>query len=182
MTLPAKNRVTNASQWDEWGSDHELTLTFPRRGSCYVYVAWGSDRSRPLYVGKARNPYDRIATHMRQKPWIGDVVEWECRGFPDERTAEYAEIEAIAALNPIHNVIRRMTQAQWAEIRRASRAKEAAQRRVAAEWRAARQAPAPKPEPVYRRKPLRRVKWRDDVFTPDQLDIIARVQNRGRAA
>lgn len=49
--------------------------------------------------------------------------------------------------------------------------------------------PAHLPRPTYRTLPRLPKSappgpfgWRDDLFTPDQLAIIARVQNRGRAA
>lgn len=173
------------SKWAEWGSDHDLVLDMPRRGSCYVYIAWGEDRSRPLYVGKARNPWSRISTHMHQRPWQADVVAWEAHGFPSEGLAEAVEIEAIAHFNPIHNSMRRMTRAEWAEQHRISAErktrKEAARAKVTAEWEATRAKRAtPKPVmPAYKPRRLRRQRWRDEVFTPDQLAIIARVQNRG---
>jgi hypothetical protein len=179
------------SRWEAWGSDHELVLTIPNPGSCYVYVAWGIG-PRPLYVGKARNPYARISTHMRQKPWATEVLRWECHGFPNEPMAVDAEIEAIHDLNPIHNVQRRLTQAEWEAIRQQAAEKEARREARMAEIAAryqARQDRRPKPAPVvkaqvspHKRRRLRTVKWRDDLFTPDQLAIIARVQNRGRAA
>ncbi len=182
------------NKWAEWGSDHELVLVFPRPGAGYVYVAWGVGESRPLYVGKAVTPSERILFHIRHKPWAKDVVRWEVRGFPNEGLAEVAEIEAIHDLDPIHNVTRRLTQAQWAEQHRlfAERdAEKAAAREKAAEvvrarWDRRKQREATKlsasmrPVSPHPRKPKRRVKWRDDVFTPDQMAIIARVQNRGR--
>jgi len=171
------------SQWDEWGSDHDLPLVQPRRGSCYVYLAWGEDRSRPLYIGKAKNPWARIATHMYQKPWRGDVVAWEAHGFPSERMAEAIEIEAIAHFNPIHNSTRRMTRADWQEQDRISAErearKEAARAKVTAEWEA-RLVRRSTPAPTYKPRRIRRQKWRDDVFTPEQLAIVARIQNRGK--
>lgn len=39
-----------------------------------------------------------------------------------------------------------------------------------------------RPRSPHPRKRLRQVPWSDEVFTPDQLAIIASVQNRGKAA
>ena len=184
------------NQWDDWGREHTFTIERPP-SACYVYVAWGNDRSRPLYVGKARHPYARIATHMREKSWASDVEEWECHGFPSEGDAEWVEIEAIAALNPIHNVIRRWTQAERDERRRllaeADARKAARMVEFTVQYEAARQRKAERTAKVVAKtkverlaprhpKPRRHVRWSDDVFTPDQLAIIRRVQDRGKHA
>jgi len=170
------------SKWDEWGSDHEVSLDMPRLDRCYVYVAWGQDEVRPLYVGKARNPWARIATHMRHKSWIADVVRWEAHGFPTEKLALEAEDEAIHALNPIHNGIRRLPRSimdqRWLELferneREAAEQKRLARERLREQLRERRPPPIRVPRKRVRRAPL------DDVFTPEQLAIIARVQNRG---
>ena len=97
-----------SNPWDRWGSGHEFSIIFPPRKDdrCYVYVAWG-DQERPLYIGKARNVWDRIATHILHKPWAGEVVRWEFHGFASEKAALDAENEAIRHFDPIHNVIRR---------------------------------------------------------------------------
>jgi hypothetical protein len=177
------------SQWEEWGSDHDFHFQLPKKGAGYVYVAWGRNRERPLYVGKAVTPTERIMYHVRHAPWAAEVEEWEVHGFPTADNAEWAEIEAIHDLNPIHNVMRRMTQAQWDEQHRISSEKEAQKAAARAKAReellareARRAARIKPPEPLYKPRKVRKQKWRDDVFTPDQLAIIARVQNRGRAA
>jgi hypothetical protein len=91
-----------------WGSDHELWITVPqrRRDRFYVYIAWGEDRSRPLYVGKGNSIWDRIGHHMLNKRWADDVVEFECHAFPTMLDALEAEKNTIEDLNPIHNVLR----------------------------------------------------------------------------
>lgn len=191
------HRMTHSmSQWAEWGSDGELVLIPPRADRCYVYVAWGEDRARPLYVGKARNPWTRMAQHMSiPAPWTAEMVELECHAFPTERMAQAAEIEAIQALDPIYNRMRRLTPAQAAEARRAAEAQRAEfwaafeanrQKRLERERATRRKArvakrPAPLPEPRRPRK-VRVQRWREELFTPDQMAIIARVQNRGRTA
>jgi hypothetical protein len=82
--------------------------------------------------------------------------------------------------------MRRWTAAQWAEHRRITAEKDAkkaaARAKITAEWEARQSRPKPAPEPVYKPRKVRKQRWRNDVFTPDQLAIIARVQNRGRAA
>src|SRR5688500_9234151 len=74
--------------------------------ACYVYVAWGHDRTRPLYVGKSREPLNRIGRHLRATAWGADVVEWELLAFDSELVALSAESLAIHQLDPIHNIIR----------------------------------------------------------------------------
>jgi hypothetical protein len=74
--------------------------------ACYVYIAWGHDRSQPLYIGKSREPLNRIGRHLRGTAWSADVVEWELLAFESETAALRAESQAIYQLNPLHNVIR----------------------------------------------------------------------------
>ena len=74
--------------------------------ACYVYVAWGHDRARPLYVGKSREPLNRIGRHLRSTAWGADVVEWDLYAFDSEGGALDAEARAIHELNPVHNVAR----------------------------------------------------------------------------
>lgn len=198
--------------WDEWGSDDELTVQIPPRRAdrFYVYVAWGKSK-RPLYVGKARNPWVRFGNHMGSKEWAGEVRRLECHGFPTEKAALDAEIEAILALDPIHNVMRREPERVirersewWREFQAEKREKlqrrreedvvrKAAWHAKEAERVAAKALAPPPPQPrVVRseREPLsprqhrrvRVVRWNEDIFTPEQMAIIARVQNRGRAA
>jgi hypothetical protein len=174
------------SKWEEWGSDHEFHIQLPRKGAGYVYVAWGVNRDRPLYIGKAVTPTERIMWHVRNASWAAEVEEWEVHGFPTAELAEAIEIEAIHDLNPIHNVMRRWTRAQWDEHRQVSAereaAKQAARDKITADYEARRSRPKPAPPPVYKPRPVRKQKFRKEIWTPDQLAIIARVQNRGRAA
>jgi hypothetical protein len=102
-------------RWSAWGSDHQLQITFPRKGAGYVYVAWGADHERPLYVGKAVTPSERILWHVRNAKWAAEVEDWEVYGFPTVELAEAVEIEAIYELNPVHNVLRVTRRTQWLE-------------------------------------------------------------------
>jgi excinuclease UvrABC nuclease subunit len=93
--------------WDEIGSIGRFTVKPLPRGF-YVYVAWGEDRTRPLYIGRAVNLWRRFEQHAQWKAaWVAEVVELECYEFPTERMADMAETDAILALNPVHNVVRR---------------------------------------------------------------------------
>lgn len=72
----------------------------------YVYIAWGADRSRPLYVGKGDRPFIRIGLHLASAKWAPEVVEYEAHAFGSAAEALEAEKAAIYELDPIHNVIR----------------------------------------------------------------------------
>jgi hypothetical protein len=126
--------------------------------ACYVYVAWGHDRTRPLYVGKSREPLNRIGRHLRGTAWGAEVVEWDMVSFASEPDAVLAEARAIHQLNPIHNVQRG---GGGASFRRPF-------------TRAARRGKIPTAQ-VAIPKPIHGI-------SPEQLAIIRRVQNRGRAA
>lgn len=190
-------RLPNGSRWDEWGSTGEVAIDLAFRGH-YVYVAWGADLERPLYVGKTRNFLGRMANHARDSLWYVEANRVELHAFQTAEDAELAEIEAIFALNPIHNRMRRMTAAQkkaaLAEAERRyraeketlrvrafqaaeKRAEREARRRVKAEARERNRTPSPWP-----RKRLRKGGDVFDIASPEQLEIIRRVQNRGRAA
>ena len=98
--------------WDELGSTGVFSITPPKRGF-YVYIAWGADRTRPLYIGRAVNLWRRFEQHAQWKAqWVAEVVELECRAFPSAEMAESAERDAILEMNPIHNHLR------WANLRR----------------------------------------------------------------
>lgn len=61
-----------------------------------------------LYVGIAFDPDSRAKQHAATKSWWGNVdqarttVEWH----PDREAAETAELAAIRAENPLHNIVR----------------------------------------------------------------------------
>jgi hypothetical protein len=130
--------------------------------ACYVYVGWGHDRSRPLYVGKSREPLNRIGRHLRQTAWGASVVDWELYAFGSELEALDAESRAIHELDPIHNIARGgpggMRTRQYRP-----RDNESRRRRMPTALEAI-------------SKPIHGI-------SPEQLAIIRRVQNRrGRAA
>ena len=108
MTLPDQQRGTLESR--RWDADSTGRQSFTSPGidwdACYVYIGWGHDRSRPLYVGKSREPLNRIGRHLRTTAWGADVVEWELLSFDSEMAALDAEARAIHQLDPIHNVAR----------------------------------------------------------------------------
>ena len=107
VTLADTERVTVVSRWDERATGRQ-TMTSPAIDwdACYVYVAWSHDRSRPLYVGKSREPLNRIGRHLRSTAWAAAVVEWELIAFDSEQDALMAEARAIHQLDPVYNVIR----------------------------------------------------------------------------
>jgi len=142
--------------WDD-GVLSRFTVAAPviDLDACYVYVAWGEDLTRPLYVGKSREPIGRIGRHLREALWCYDVRSFDFYAFATEGAALDAEGRAIFELNPVHNVVRgNPGGAKTREVR--------ARRRV----RFAK---------VAFPKPIRGI-------TPSQLGIVAGVQaRRGRA-
>jgi hypothetical protein len=99
-----------------WNDTSDESVRFPapppmRADRFYVYVAWGNDRGRPLYVGKGNRPTIRIGLHLARAKWVDEVVEFECHAFSSSEEALEAEKCAIYELNPIYNVIR--SQPRW---------------------------------------------------------------------
>lgn len=174
--------------WNE-GSDGSLTFDAPtfRPDRFYVYIAWGEDRQRPLYVGKGNRPFTRLGLHLALAKWADQARSFECHAFLSPEAALEAEIEAIHELNPIYNVIRslpyRITAQRLLERIEANEANEAARERLlrkhAPKPKAARQEPIQSPwqRPGKRR---RQVIMREDWWTPEQAAIVARVQKAGR--
>lgn len=61
-----------------------------------------------LYVGIAGNPGRRFDQHAKGpggKPWWSQVVGSTMEHFPDRATAAAAEVRAIVAESPVHNVV-----------------------------------------------------------------------------
>lgn len=175
------------SQWTAWGAVDRISVKADvARGFC-VYVAWGADRARPLYIGKSRSFFARAGFHRQVAEWSPLVEEWEIYAFPTEEDAIAVEIEAIHDLNPIYNRQRRMTAAQLAEHRAEYERKQAARqdrhlRAIAAQMRRpAKKIPSDRPISPWRRRRFRPAKpGYPDFFTPEQFEIIARVQRAGR--
>lgn len=57
-----------------------------------------------LYIGIAGNPGRRFEQHRADKPWWGDVVGITLEHHPTRAQAADAELEAIQAENPRHNI------------------------------------------------------------------------------
>lgn len=95
------------TRWDD-GSLSRFTVDAPviDLGACYVYIAWGEDRTRPLYIGKSREPIGRIGRHLREATWCYDVRSFDFYAFVTELGALDAEARAIRELDPVHNVMR----------------------------------------------------------------------------
>jgi hypothetical protein len=162
MTHTDRNDSRLDSRWDAAATGRQ-SITSPAIDwdSCYVYIAWGHDRSRPLYVGKSREPLNRIGRHLRATAWGASVVEWELYSFDSELAALNAEARAIHALNPVHNIARggpggvRTRQYRPRDNNSRKRAMPSALEAIS--------------------KPIHGI-------SKEQMAIIRRVQNRGRAA
>lgn len=59
---------------------------------------------RLLYVGIAANPDSRWGGHSTNQPWWNDVADRKVEWFPNRRAAAAAEVAAIKAERPLHNV------------------------------------------------------------------------------
>lgn len=59
-----------------------------------------------LYVGISFMPDYRFKQHRREKPWWAEVTRKELTILPDRKTAEAAEIKAIAEEDPLYNIQR----------------------------------------------------------------------------
>lgn len=115
----------------------------------YVYIAWGLDRSRPLYIGKSKHLVVRIGQHMARAEWVKYATEFECFAFASELEALNAESLAIHKLDPEYNVHRGLHRPRKPGTK------------------------TPKPRVWLRRF---------DGLTDADMEVITRVQNRGKVA
>lgn len=69
-----------------------------------LYRLYDAD-DRLLYVGISVNPKQRFRAHAATKRWWGDVERATSEWFENRGLAFMAEIEAIHAENPLHNVL-----------------------------------------------------------------------------
>lgn len=69
----------------------------------YVYVAWGTDKNRPLYVGKSRSLLARLGQHSQNSLWWHHLTRLAIYSYDSEREALRAEAEAIAEYQPEYN-------------------------------------------------------------------------------
>lgn len=76
-----------------------------------LYRHYGSDRTRPLYIGVTCEPVCRERTHRFQSPWYPEIEEITLEWFPTRREAYRAETLAIETENPVHNRIQ--PKVQW---------------------------------------------------------------------
>lgn len=81
-----------------------MNITPPERTALYRFFRLDGS---PLYFGITNNPKVRFANHARNKTWWPDVdhsrtrIEW----FATREEAETAELDAIRAEKPEHNIV-----------------------------------------------------------------------------
>lgn len=74
-------------------------------GEAFVYVAWGIDDSRALYVGKTRHLMARMGQHERSSDWYPYLDRLDVYAYRSDSDALKAEAEAIWELHPEYNTM-----------------------------------------------------------------------------
>ena len=94
-----------------WYGTRRFSIKVPRRpqDAYWIYIAWGIDSKRPLYVGMSGQLWKRIGHHVDRSVFGPDVVEFECHSFSTEEEALAAEARAIHDLNPRWNLLKPLT-------------------------------------------------------------------------
>ena len=155
MTYRDTDRITSDSQGWRKRSLGKSELRVPNDQAC-VYIAWGLDESRPLYVGKSRSLMQRLGSHARSSAWWPYLHRLEVYGYRSDEAALIAEAEAIHELRPAYNQVgNRGTIPPMVRYLRRRK----------------------KPEPSVYGSPIS-----TDEIPAAQLAIIARVQNRRKDA
>ena len=85
-------------------STGRVSIQFPN-DAAYVYIAWGMDSKRPLYIGKTRAYHKRMAGHERASKWWPFLRSIDLYAYRTEAEALIAESEAITELQPEYNQV-----------------------------------------------------------------------------
>jgi len=72
--------------------------------STTLYRYYDSDNAL-LYVGISNKPGRRLQEHFKGQPWSGLIKKTDFEHFETREEAERAEIDAIKAEKPKHNVV-----------------------------------------------------------------------------
>ena len=83
------------------GCSEGIPLRPEQPQALYRFFNWHGEL---LYVGITLDPGSRFKAHRKDKPWWTQVNSITLEHFPDRASVERAEIEAIKAEKPIHNV------------------------------------------------------------------------------
>ena len=69
-----------------------------------LYRIWGKD-DQLLYVGISKSALGRLGQHLTEKTWSADIANVTIETFPTRELAAAAEVAAIKAEKPLHNVV-----------------------------------------------------------------------------
>ena len=69
-----------------------------------LYRIWGND-DQLLYVGISKSALGRLGQHLTEKSWAADIANVTIETFATRELAAAAEVEAIKAEKPLHNVV-----------------------------------------------------------------------------
>ena len=69
-----------------------------------LYRIWGID-DQLLYVGISKSALSRLGQHLTEKSWAADIVNVTIETYSTRELAAAAEIAAIKAEKPLHNVV-----------------------------------------------------------------------------
>ena len=69
-----------------------------------LYRIWGND-DQLLYIGISKSALGRLGQHLTEKTWSADIANVTIETFPTRELAAAAEIAAIKAEKPLHNVV-----------------------------------------------------------------------------
>jgi hypothetical protein len=69
-----------------------------------LYRIWGND-GQLLYVGISKSALSRLGQHLTEKPWAEEISNVTIETFPTRELAAAAEVAAIKAERPLHNVV-----------------------------------------------------------------------------
>lgn len=71
----------------------------------YVYVLWGYEDDRPLYVGQSRNLYARLGQHMRELDRIEQIYRIEVAQCETQTAMDQLEASLIGRYLPYFNIM-----------------------------------------------------------------------------
>lgn len=69
-----------------------------------LYRIWGNE-GELLYVGISKSALSRLGQHLSEKPWADQISNVTIETYPTREQAAAAEVAAIKAEKPLHNVV-----------------------------------------------------------------------------
>lgn len=84
---------------------YQTECVFSEPSGFFVYILWGDDLERPLYVGQSKNVFQRVGMHLSAEPKASLTRRVEIIRCATARAMFETEITLIERLRPTMNIV-----------------------------------------------------------------------------